>query len=75
MDPMLEKTLLTPERFDSAAYEQLLEDSETELMARPIELIPNEDRPIDELVDEAYQRNEFAQRMIACLRVPECRKW
>jgi transposase InsO family protein len=70
-----QKTLLAPDMFDPTAYEQLLENDGTELVARPIELVPDTDRPIDELIHDVYQENDFAQRMISCLRDPDCRQW
>ncbi|KAI0993776.1 hypothetical protein K3495_g14408, partial [Podosphaera aphanis] len=33
------------------------------------------DRPIDDLVDEAYKRNNFAKSMVSCLKDSKCQQW
>lgn len=69
-----ERVVLPPDRFDSTALEHLLGGA-GDLSAAPIFLTPATDRPIDDLIDEAYATDMLAQAMIACLQNPDTRQW
>jgi hypothetical protein len=73
-----QRILLPPERFDPIALEQLIKrlhsDPET-LKVRPIALVPTAERPIDDLIEQAYTCSPLATSMLACLQDPDCRQW
>jgi hypothetical protein len=73
-----ERTLLEPTRFDKAVLQDLLNKANQDsgdLRAASIDLIlPDTDKPIDTLINEAYERSEIAQTMVSTLR-DGSRRW
>jgi hypothetical protein len=65
--------LLPTTLFDPAALEDMIGDSE--LTAAPIELItPAYGRPMDEVVQKAYNNHETAQQLIEAVQDPTVTK-
>lgn len=61
--------------FDPAALADLLEE-EGDISASPIEMIlPAMDKPIDDLIEAAYNSSDMAQAMLAALRNSEVTQW
>jgi hypothetical protein len=75
------RTVLPPERFDADVLQELLQridqdQDPAELFLAPIDLIlPAMDKPIDELIDQAYTRSDLAMAMLSSLRDPLVRRW
>lgn len=67
------RVMLPYNRFDTAALEHLLNEG-GESLAQVL-LLPATDRPIDELIDEAYATDMLSQAMITCLQDPTSRQW
>ena len=73
-----QRTVLPSTLFDSETLEDLLIEANKagNVKAAPIELIlPEMDRPINEIVEVAYANSEMATDMITALRDPEVRRW
>jgi transposase InsO family protein len=73
-----QRTLLPPDRFDPAALADLLReaDDDVDFQAAAIDLIlPAMDKPIDELIDRAYDTSEQAAAMLAALQDPAVKRW
>ena len=74
-----ERTVLLAKNFDPIVLRDLLKeatDDKLNLQARPIEVIlPDMDRPIDEIIDCAYVKSELVQTMLAALRDYTVRYW
>lgn len=73
-----ERVLLPPEKFDPQLMEELLNDANNgaTMRASPIDLlIPDVEKPIDELIKAAYERSDTAQAMITCLGDPANKHW
>lgn len=72
------RIVLPPERFDSTALQELLQEAnqEEDLLAAPIDLIlPAMDKPIDDLINQAYARSDLANTMLTALRDPLVKRW
>ena len=65
------KVLLPQTRFTPAAWTYT---SETPLFAAPM-LVPDLDKPIDDIIDQAYTSSDLAIAMLAALRDPSARHW
>ncbi len=75
-----ERIILPREVLDEKVLEDLTGEintsNENHLHARPIDIIlPEMDRPIDELIDRSYIRSQTAQTMLTALRDPAIRNW
>jgi hypothetical protein len=66
------RTVLPPEVFDPAVLQELTAGSAVH--AAPI-LLPAMDKPIDDLIQTAYERSDMAQDMIKTLADPALRRW
>jgi hypothetical protein len=72
------RVVLPPERFDAEALSELLQEigQDNELSTASIDIIlPAMNKPIDELIDQAYTRSELATTMLSSLRDPLVRNW
>jgi hypothetical protein len=74
------RALLPPNKFDPSLLEQLIEeaheaDDAESLAPVSLALEAMDDQPLDELVTVAYQRNEFAQKIVEAMQEPERRRW
>ena len=75
-----QRTVLPKSLFDPEVLADLLNevdrDAEVDIKAAPIDVIlPAVDKPIDELIDMAYERSPMANDMVAALRDPQIRRW
>jgi hypothetical protein len=73
-----QRTILTPDRFDPDLLAELLQqaDQDPDITMSPIDLVlPDLDKPIDELINTAYARSDLAQQMITALKDPQVRRW
>lgn len=73
-----QRVLLPPDRFDQDALTDLLREAanDEDLAAAAAELIlPGDDKPIDDLIDQAYQRSDLAQTMLQTIKDSEARCW
>ena len=75
-----QRTVLPAERFDAKAFADLLgdhnNDNDVDMTAAPMSMvIPDLDKPIDEILDKAYENSDIAQRMLTALRDPAVRRW
>ena len=73
-----QRTILPLTLFDPEALADLLDetDRDIDLTAAPITVIlPDTDKPIDDLIDAAYQRSRLADAMITALRDPQVLRW
>lgn len=69
-----ERTVLPAGRFNPAVVQELSElGGDSLLVLAPISLAP--DRPIDDLIDEAYAGDPLCQAMIECLQDANARGW
>ena len=51
-------------------------DQNEDLLAAPIDVIlPAMDKPIDDLIDQAYSRSDLAITMLSALRDPLVKRW
>ncbi|KAJ6437919.1 reverse transcriptase [Purpureocillium lavendulum] len=67
------KTLLPRDRFDPSALADLLSDIDdtTPMAAAPATtLTPDLERPIDDIIDQAYNNSDLAQTMLTALQDP-----
>ncbi|QLI66561.1 Transposon Tf2-12 polyprotein [Metarhizium brunneum] len=72
------KTLLPRNRFDPSALADLLGDIDdtTPMAAAPVTtLTPDLERPIDDIIDQAYNNSDLAQTMLTALRDPNVKCW
>ncbi|KAM4057652.1 hypothetical protein HRG_009284 [Hirsutella rhossiliensis] len=72
------KTLLPRDRFDPSALADLLSDIDdaTPMIAAPaITLTPDLEKPIDDIINQAYNNSDLAQTMLTALRDPDVRRW
>ncbi|KJK73746.1 hypothetical protein H634G_10981 [Metarhizium anisopliae BRIP 53293] len=72
------KTLLPRDRFDPSARADLLGDIDdtTPMAAAPVTtLTPDLERPIDDIIDQAYNNSDLAQTMLTALRDPNVKCW
>jgi hypothetical protein len=79
---VLPKSCLSPAVLDDlrlsfAAFKDLCEATDSaDISALPALLtLPDDETPIDDLIDRAYTRNEIAQTALAAIRDPETRRW
>ena len=75
-----QRTLLPNSRFDPELLNELLKETvnnqRDNATAAPIDLIiPDLDKPIDDLIARAYRSCDNTQRMLAALENPEARHW
>jgi len=75
-----ERIVLPPKNLDQTILKdftnRMLAKNEIDLLARPIDIIlPDMDKPIDELIDRAYTRSHTAQIMLTALEDPATRNW
>ena len=69
-----QRTLLPRELFDAEALDEMMSDEE--LKAAPIDIIlPAMDRPIDDIIDDAYKRSSMAMDMVAAIEDPNIKRW
>ena len=66
------RTVLPPEVFSEDVLAELLDN--TPMDAAPL-VLPAMDKPIDELLDTAYEHSGMAQEMISALADPAVRRW
>jgi hypothetical protein len=72
------RTLLPNSRFDPELFKELLKETDQrgDTTAAPIDLIiPDLDKPIDNLVSKAYESCDTTQRMLAALGNIQVRHW
>jgi RNase H-like domain found in reverse transcriptase/Reverse transcriptase (RNA-dependent DNA polymerase)/Integrase zinc binding domain len=72
------RTVLPAERFDPDVLQELLQEAnrKEDLLAAPIDVIlPAMDKPIDDLIDQAYARSDLAITMLSALRDPLVKRW
>jgi RNase H-like domain found in reverse transcriptase/Reverse transcriptase (RNA-dependent DNA polymerase)/Integrase zinc binding domain len=72
-----QRTILPEHIFDPEALAELTREinEEVDLAAAPIDVImPAMDKPIDELIDRAYENSEMAQDMLTALRDASTRR-
>jgi hypothetical protein len=75
-----QRTILPQDRFEAETWADLLKeadgDNSIDMTAAPVSMIlPAMDKPIDDLVNEAYARSPMAASMLAALRDPRTTKW
>jgi hypothetical protein len=73
-----QRILLPPECFDPIVLEQLTKQLSSDpktLKVRPIALVPTVEKPIDDLIEQAYTGSPLATSMLACLQDLDCRQW
>ena len=75
-----QRTVLPQSRFEAEAWADLLkevdEDGLIDMTAAPVSMIlPAIDKPIDDLIDEAYARSPIAASMLSALQDPRTTKW
>ncbi|KAI1668824.1 Reverse transcriptase domain protein [Pyrenophora tritici-repentis] len=69
-----ERTVLPPDMWDEDTLRELLEDKD--LMAAPIDVImPAIDKPIDDIINRAYNDSEMAAEMAEAIQNPEITRW
>ena len=66
------RQVLPPERFDEAARRDL---NLSEMTLAPASLLELAERPIDEIIQDAYRNSQLAQEMLTALRDPVVKKW
>jgi hypothetical protein len=73
-----EQTLLPKERFDDEAFRDLVAETNEmgDIPALPMGmLVPDAEKPLDDLVDAAYAKSDIVAVMRDTLRNPRTRKW
>lgn len=73
-----EQVLLPRDRFDDAAFEELLAQANEagDVAALPMDLlVPGTERPLDDLIDASYARSDLVAAMRDTLRDPDARSW
>ncbi|RAL60857.1 hypothetical protein DID88_010182 [Monilinia fructigena] len=67
-----ERIVLPADKFDIDLYNEL----KAGIHLAPTDLVvPAEDKPIDELIDDAYRRSDMAHQLIAAIEDHHVRKW
>ncbi|MDB5911071.1 MAG: hypothetical protein JWP34_5188, partial [Massilia sp.] len=72
------RCVLPETMFDAESLADILKDTnkDVDMSLAPVELIlPDMDRPIDDIIDAAYLRNTQAQEMLAALRDRDVSQW
>lgn len=72
------QTILPERVFDTAAFKDIIRqaNSDLDLTIAPMGMIiPDTDKPIDDLIDKAYESSELVTTMRTTLRDPSARHW
>jgi reverse transcriptase-like protein len=72
------RTVLPPERFDPDMLQELrreISQQEDLLVAGVDVILPAMDKPIDDVIDQAYTRSDLAIAMLSALRDPLVKRW